>query len=92
MEETEENFDILKKVIQKKEYLIYPEIFKLIEIIDSKSKSITIEIDVENNSISLDDIVKKFVIEKIYQGRVEKKIGRGYILGGIYSLLYKYFL
>ena len=88
MEETEENFDILKKVIQKKEYLIYPEIFKLIEIIDSKSKSITIEIDAENNSISLDDIVKKFVIEKIYQGRVEKKIGRGYILGGIYSLLY----
>ena len=48
--------------------MIYPEIFKLIEIIDSKSKSITIEIDAENNSILLDDIVKKFVIEKIYQG------------------------
>ena len=67
--------------------MIYPEIFKLIEIIDSKSKSITIEIDAENNSILLDDIVKKFVIEKIYQGWVEKKIGRGYILGNLFITL-----
>ena len=59
--------------MKKKEYLIYQEIFKLIEIIDSKSKSITIEIDAENNSVLLDDIVNKFLIKKIYKKRVEKK-------------------
>ena len=54
--------------------MIYLEIFKLVEtcrIINSKS--ITIERDAENNSVLLDDIVKKFFIEKIYQKRVEKK-------------------
>ena len=76
--------------MQKKEYLIYLEIFKLIEtcrIINSKSKSITIERDAENNSILLDDIVKKFFTEKIYQKRVEKKIDHGYILGNLFILL-----
>ena len=94
LEETKENFDILKKVIQKKEYLIYLEIFKLIEtcrIINSKSKSITIERDAENNSVLLDDIVKKFFIEKIYQKRVEKKIDHRYILGNLFNLLKKVF-
>ena len=70
--------------------MIYLEIFKLIEtcrIINSKSKSITIERDAENNSILLDDIVKKFFTEKIYQKRVEKKIGHGYILGNLFILL-----
>ena len=43
LDETEENFNILKKFIQKKEYLIYEEIFKLIETcrtIESKSRSV----------------------------------------------------
>ena len=87
LEKTKENFKILKKVkFEKKEYLIYQKIFKLIEIIDSKSKSITIEIDAENNSILLDDIVNKFFIEKIYQKRVEKKLAT-VTFWGIYSLL-----
>ena len=87
LEKTKENFKILKKVkFEKEEYLIYQEIFKLIEIIDSKSKSITIEIDAENNSILLDDIVNKFFIKKIYQKRVEKKLAT-VTFWGIYSLL-----
>ena len=68
--------------------MIYLEIFKLVEtcrIINSKS--ITIERDAENNSILLDDIVKKFFTEKIYQKRVEKKIDHGYILGNLFILL-----
>ena len=62
LEGTEENFNILKKVIQKKN-LIYLEIFNLIETcrtIESKSNSITIEIDAENNKKLLDDINKKY--------------------------------
>ena len=75
LEDTEENFNILKKVIQKKEYLIYQEIFKLMEtwrIIELKSNSITIEIDAENNKKLLDDINKKYFIKRIVQRKVEK--------------------
>ena len=75
LEDTEENFNTLKKVIQKKEYLIYQEIFKLMEtsrIIELKSNSITIEIDAENNKKLLDDINKKYFIKRIVQRKVEK--------------------
>ena len=75
LEDTEENFNTLKKVIQKKEYLIYQEIFKLMEtcrIIELKSNSITIEIDAENNKKLLDDINKKYFIKRIVQREVEK--------------------
>ena len=75
LEDTEENFNILKKVIQKKECLIYQEIFKLMEtcrIIELKSNSITIEIDAENNKKLLDDINKKYFIKRIVQRKVEK--------------------
>ena len=75
LEDTEENFNILKKVIQKKEYLIYQEMFKLMEtcrIIELKSNSITIEIDAENNKKLLDDINKKYFIKRIVQRKVEK--------------------
>ena len=75
LEDTEENFNILKKVIQKKEYLIYQEIFKLMEtcrIIELKSNSITIEIDAENNKKLLDHINKKYFIKRIVQRKVEK--------------------
>ena len=75
LEDTEENFNILKKGIQKKEYLIYQEIFKLMEtcrIIELKSNSITIEIDAENNKKLLDDINKKYFIKRIVQRKVEK--------------------
>ena len=75
LEDTEENFNILKKVIQKKEYLIYQEIFKLMEtcrIIELKSNSTTIEIDAENNKKLLDDINKKCFIKRIVQRKVEK--------------------
>ena len=48
--------------------MIYQEILTLIEtckIIDSKIKSITIEKDLENNSILLDDIARKILLKKI---------------------------
>ena len=85
---TEENFNILKKVIQKKEYLIYEEIFKLIETcrtIESKSRSIIIEIDAENNGKLLDDISKIYSVKKITQKRIEKKL-LTVTFWGIYSL------
>ena len=77
LDETEENFNILKKVIQIKEYLIYDEIFKLIEtsrIIEWKSRSIITEINAENNSKLLHNISKKYFIKKISQRRIEKKL------------------
>ena len=86
LDEIEENFNILKKVIQKKEYLIYDEIFKSIEtcrIIEWKSRSIIIEINGENNSKLLDNISKKYFIKKISQRRIGKKIGHGYVLGNL---------
>ena len=88
LDETEENFNILKKVIQKKEYLIYEEIFKLIETcrtIESKSRSIIIEIDAENNGKLLDDVSKIYSIKKISQKRIEKKL-LTVTFWGIYSL------
>ena len=88
LDETEENFNILKKVIQKKEYLIYEETFKWIEtcrIIESKSRSIIIEIDAENNGKLLDDISKIYSIKKISQKRIEKKL-LTVTFWGIYSL------
>ena len=70
LEGTEENFNIIKKLIKKKKkkYLIYQEIFNLIKTcrkIESKSNSITIEIDAENNKKLLDDINKKYFIKKL---------------------------
>ena len=88
LDETEENFNILKKVIQKKEYLIYEETFKWIEtcrIIESKSRSIIIEIDAENNGKLLDDISKIYSIKKISEKRIEKKL-LTVTFWGIYSL------
>ena len=88
LDETEENFNILKKVIQKKEYLIYEEIFKLIETcrkIESKSRSIITEIDAENNGKLLDDISKIYSVKKITQKRIEKKL-LTVTFWGIYSL------
>ena len=90
LDESKENFNILKKVIKKKEYSIYEEIFKLIEtrrIIELKSRSIIIETDAENNSKLLDDISKKYFIKEISQRRVEKKIGHGYVLGNLFITL-----
>ena len=68
IEENEENFNAITKLIQKKERLIYEEIFKLIEtckIIISNSNSMLIEIDAENNWELIDDINKRFFMQKI---------------------------
>ena len=78
-----------KSYKKKKKYLIYEDIFKLIEtctIIESKSRSIIIEVDAENND-KLDDISKKYFMKKISQRRIEKKISHGYVLGNIFITL-----
>ena len=94
LEENEENFQALKKVIRKKECLIYEEILKLIDsckIIKSESNSFLIEIDTENNRELLDDISKRFFMQRINQQRVEEKIGRGYVLGNLFVTYEIYF-
>ena len=45
-------------------------------IIESKSRSIIIEIDAENNGKLLDNISKKYFIKKISQRRIEKNWSR----------------
>ena len=70
--------------------MIHDDIFKLIKtckIIESKSRSIIIEIDAENNCKLLDDISKKYFIKKISQRIMEKKIGHGYVLGNLFITL-----
>ena len=69
--------------------MIYGEIFKLIEtcrIIESRARSIIIEIDAENNKFS-DDISKKYFIKKISQRRIEEKIGHRYDFGNLFITL-----
>ena len=68
--------------------MIYEEIFKLIEtgrIIESKSRSVIIETNAENNNKLLDDISKNYFLKKISQRRIEKKLVT-VTFWGIYSL------
>lgn len=63
---------------------------KLIEncrIIEKSNKGIIIEIDSEENSTLLEDIVQNFFISKLSQRRHEKKIGHGYIHGNLFVTL-----
>ena len=94
LEENEENFHALKKVIRKIECLIYEEILKLIDsckIIKSESNSLLIEINTENNRKLLDDISKRFFMQRINQQRVEEKICHGYVLGNLFVTYEIYF-
>ena len=84
---SEENYKKLEKVIEKKEYFIYQEIFKLIEsckITTTGMKGIIIEIDVEENYHLLEGIANKFFITRIDQRRAEKKVGHGYVTGNLF--------
>ena len=56
--------------------------------IESKSRSIIIEIDAENNGKLLDDISKIYSVKKITQKRIEKKL-LTVTFWGIYSLHWK---
>ena len=70
--------------------MICGEIFKLIEtcrIIESRTRSIMIKIDAENNKKLLDDISKKYFIKKISPRRIEEKIVQGYVLGDLFITL-----
>ena len=69
--------------------MIYQDIFKLIETcrtIESKSNSITAEIEAENSKKLLDDINKKYFIKKIGQRKVEKKWSRLHFEVSIYYI------
>ena len=82
----------MEKFIEKKEYSIYEEIFKLIEscrIITTDAKGIIIEIDAEGNYHLLEDIANKFFIIRLGQRRAEKKVGHGYVTGNLFFLLLK---
>ena len=56
-------------------------------IIESRTRSIVIKIDAENNKKLLDDISKKYFIRKISPRRIEEKIGHGYVLGDLFITL-----
>ena len=56
-------------------------------IIESRARSIIIEIDAENNNKFSDDISKKYFIKKISQRRIEEKIGHRYVFGNLFITL-----
>ena len=87
IKETKENFEKLANVINKNKYLIYEQIFNLIEncrIINDDNYGLIIEIDSEENKHLLDDLTKIFFTRKLGQRRVEKKIGHGYEVGNLF--------
>ena len=77
IKETKENFEKLANVINKNKYLIYEQIFNLIEncrIINDDNYGLIIEIDSEENKHLLDDLTKIFFTRKLGQRRAEKKL------------------
>ena len=87
IKENKENFEKLANVINKNKYLIYEQIFNLIEncqIIKNGNYGLIIEIDSEENKHLLDDLTKIFFIRKLGQRRAEKKIGHGYKVGNVF--------
>ena len=76
IKETKENFEKLANVINKNKYLIYEQIFNLIEncrIINDDNYGLIIEIDSEENKHLLDNLKKIFFTRKLGQRRAEKK-------------------
>ena len=72
-----ENFEKLANVINKNKYVIYEQIFNLIEncrIINDGNYGLFIEIISEKNNHLLDDLTKMFFTRKLGQRRAEKKI------------------
>ena len=87
LKEPKENFEKLANVINENKYLIYEQIFNLIEnwrIINDDNYGLIIEIDSEENKHLLDDLTKIFFTRKLGQRRAEKKIGHGYEVGNLF--------
>ena len=77
LKEPKENFEKLANVINENKYLIYEQIFNLIEnwrIINDDNYGLIIEIDSEENKHLLDDLTKIFFTRKLGQRRAEKKL------------------
>ena len=73
IEKNSENFNKLAMVINQKEYVIYKEIFTLLEncrIVTENSHSITIEICSEEYRYLLENISKKIFIKTIKKRKV----------------------
>ena len=82
--EKEENFNKLAEVINKKEYYVYKAILHITnncQIIEEDWGSITVKIDLLEHDHLLQDITGKFFTKKIKTRKLEKKIGRWYIVG-----------
>ena len=76
IKETKENFEKLANVINKNKYLIYEQIFNLIEncrIINDDNYGLIIEIDSEENKHLLDDLTKIFFVKSLSKKTWAKK-------------------
>ena len=77
LKETKENFEKLTNVIDKNKYVIYEQIFNLIEncqIINDGNYGLFIEIISEKNKHLLDDLTNTFFTRKLGQRRAKKKL------------------
>ena len=89
IENTDENFQKLAQVINRKKYFIYKQIFYMTDacrIVSEDSSGIIIEIDSEEHNTLLEDVAKKIFIKKIGTRKVEE---RAYVVGNLFlTLLY----
>ena len=76
IQDTEENFNKIGEVIQKRKFYIYRTILYIVDkcwIIEEDSTEITIEIDLDEHRNLLEDLTNSFFTKKISTRKVEKK-------------------
>ena len=84
IENTEENFKKLRKVIKERNFIIYRRILYMIDncqVITEDSTGVTIEIDLFEHRKLLEDLTNSFFTKKISTRKVKKKIGHTYFVG-----------
>ena len=87
IENTEENFKKLERVIGKRDFTVYKQIFYMIDncqIVEEDSSGIIVEIDLFEHRKLLEDLANKFFHKKLGNRKFENKIGHGYFVGNVF--------
>ena len=87
IENTEENFKKLERVIEKSDFTVYKQIFYMIDncqIVEEDSSGIIVEIDLFEHRKLLEDLANKFFHKKLENRKFENKIGHGYFVGNVF--------
>ena len=93
IQNTEENFNKLEHVIEKRDFILYKQILYLIDnckIVEEDSLGITVENDVIQHKKLLEDLTNKFFNKKLKNRKFKKKIGHGYTVGNLFFTIIIY--